>query len=100
MQKPEARENIACPRDCQKLHMVSTQHVLEMEENEAERAGRAYHRTESMHVSFKETPLPAGEQLPWLIVIKNQVRLLGKVRGEQFPPRKAKHLRKVCKKGK
>lgn len=41
MQKPEARENIAGPRDCQKLHMVSTQHVLEMEENEAEGAGRA-----------------------------------------------------------
>lgn len=59
-----------------------------------------YHRTESMHVSFTDAPLPAGEQIPWLIVIKNLVRILGKVRVEQFPQRKAKHLRKVCRKDK
>lgn len=51
MQRPEMRET-ARPRVCQ-YHMVKTEHILDIEENEAERASEAYHSTEK-HSDSKE----------------------------------------------
>lgn len=57
MQRPEARDSIACPRDCQWFHVVEIQHVLEIGEMGLDgQAGPAIVLRASMSPSGKLAP--------------------------------------------